>query len=113
MRKRRRRSSPRSRSRSAIALLNFDRTAHRVDDAGEFRQHAVAGGLDDAAVMLADLRVDEPAQMRLEALVRAFLVRAHQARITHHIGGEDRGKTAGGGRRGHCSAALPPARTLT
>jgi hypothetical protein len=38
--------------------LDFGRTAHRVDDAGEFRQHAVAGGLDDAAVMLADLRIN-------------------------------------------------------
>jgi hypothetical protein len=27
----------------------------RVDDVDEFRQHAVAGGLNDAAVMLADL----------------------------------------------------------
>ena len=45
-----------------------------------------------------DLRVDELAAMRLEAFVRAFLIRAHQARIARHIGGEDRGETAG---RGH------------
>ena len=43
--------------------LDFAGTAHRVDDAGEFRQHAVAGGLDDPAVMLADLRIDQFAQM--------------------------------------------------
>jgi hypothetical protein len=36
--------------------------------------------------------------MRLQALERAFLVRAHQPRIARHIGGEDRGKTAGRGR---------------
>ena len=47
--------------------------------------------------MLADLRVDELAAMRLEAFVRAFLVRAHQARIARHIGGEDRGETADSG----------------
>src|SRR5580692_2392427 len=41
--------------------------------------------------------------MRLEAFVRAFLIRSHQARIAHHIRGEDRGETAGGGRGGHCS----------
>jgi hypothetical protein len=52
--------------------------------------------------MLADLRIDQFAQMRLEAFVRAFLILAHQARITHHIRGEDRGETAGGGRGGHC-----------
>jgi hypothetical protein len=70
--------------------------AHRVDDAGEFRQYAVAGGLDDAAVMLADLRIDELDEMSFDAFVRAFLIRAHQARIAHHIGGEDRGETASG-----------------
>ena len=53
--------------------------------------------------MLTDLRIDHFVQMRLEAFVRAFLIRAHQARIPHHIGGEDRGETAGGGRGGHCS----------
>jgi len=41
--------------------------------------------------------------MRPEAFVRAFLIGAHQARIARHIGREDRGETAGGGRRGHCS----------
>src|SRR5205814_4849108 len=63
----------------------------------------IAGGLDDAPVMLADFRIDQFAQMRLEALVRAFLIGTHQARITHHIGGEDRSETAGYGRGGHCS----------
>jgi hypothetical protein len=37
--------------------------------------------------------------------VGAFLVRTHQARIAHHIGGEDRGETAVGGRSGHCSGS--------
>ncbi len=80
--------------------LHLGGTAHRVDDAREFRQQAVAGVLDDAAPMLADLRVDELAEMRLEALVRAFLVRAHQARVARHIGGEDCGEAADSG---HCS----------
>jgi len=53
-------------------------------------------------VILADLRIDHFAQMRLEAFVRAFLIGAHQARIAHHIGGENRGQSTGGG-RGHCS----------
>jgi len=83
--------------------LNFTRTAHRVDDAGEFRQHAVAGGLDDPAMMLADLRIEQLDKMRLEPLVRAFLIGTHQARIARHIGRENRGETAGGGRGGHCS----------
>jgi hypothetical protein len=37
--------------------------------------------------VLTDLRVDELAAMRLEALVRAFLIGAHQARVTRHISG--------------------------
>jgi hypothetical protein len=67
-------------------VLNFGRTAHRVDDTGKFRQHAVAGGLDDAAVILADLRFDHFVQMRLDTFMRAFFIHAHQARIPHHIG---------------------------
>jgi putative spermidine/putrescine transport system permease protein len=60
-----------------------------------------------------ELRIDHFAQMRLEAFVRALLIRAHQARIAHHIRGEDRGETAGGGHGGHCSAAITSAPNLT
>ena len=35
--------------RSAISRCIVDRAAHRVDDAAELHQQAVAGGLDDAA----------------------------------------------------------------
>ena len=38
-------------------------------------QHAVAGGLDNAAVVLGDLRIEEFAPQRFEAFERAFLVR--------------------------------------
>jgi hypothetical protein len=60
----------------------------------KFHQHAVAGALDDAAVMLGDLRIDEPPVQRFASLVRAFFVRPHQPRIACHIGGEDRGQPA-------------------
>ena len=76
-------------------LLHRDRAAHRIDDAGKFHQQAVAGGLDDAAVVLGDLRIEKLAAQRFEAFERAFLVRPHQPRIPRHIGGEDRGETAG------------------
>src|SRR5438094_463025 len=71
--------------------------AHRIDDAGKFHQHAVAGGLDDAAVVLGDLRIEKLAAQRFEAFERALLVRPHQPRIPRHISGEDRGETAGPG----------------
>jgi hypothetical protein len=91
------------------AALHLGGTAHRIDDARKFGQHAVASGLDDAAAMLGDLRIDQLPAVRLEAFERAFFVGAHQARIARHIGGEDRGKTAG---RVHGnSAARPPLRS--
>jgi len=38
-------------------------------------------------VVFTDLWINEFRKMRLEAFVRALLVRAHQARIPRHIGG--------------------------
>jgi hypothetical protein len=43
-------------------------------------------------------------QSRLEAFEPTLLVGSHQARIARHIGGEDRGKTAG---RGHGCGSPP------
>src|ERR1700674_750832 len=82
------RSSVASGSRSIIPRCTS--AAHRVDDARKFNQQAVAGGLDDAALVLLDLRIDQLPANRLQAFVRGFLVRAHQTRIPRHIGGEDR-----------------------
>ena len=76
-------------------LLHRDGAAHRIDDAGKFNQQAVAGGLDDAAPVLRDLRIEKLAAQRLETIERALLVPPHQPRIPRHIGGQDRGKTAG------------------
>jgi hypothetical protein len=75
-------------------LLHRDGAAHRINDARKLDQHAVAGGLDDAAAMLGYLRVDELMAQCLEAFERAFFVRSHQPRVARHIGGEDRGETA-------------------
>jgi hypothetical protein len=41
--------------------LDLDRTIHGLDDAGEFCQYAVAGGIYEAAVMLLDEAVDDVA----------------------------------------------------
>jgi hypothetical protein len=56
-------------------LLDFDRAAHRIDDAGKLDQQTVAGGLDDTTVMLGDFRIEQLAAQRFEAFERAFLVR--------------------------------------
>jgi len=85
--------------------LHLGGVAHRIDDGGEFHQHAVAGGgLDDAALVLLDLRIDELPAMRLEALMCTLFVRPYQTRIPRHISGEDRGQAAG---RGHGSSTPP------
>jgi hypothetical protein len=42
-------------------MLQLDRAPHRVDDAPEFVERAIASALDDAAVVHGDRRVDEVA----------------------------------------------------
>jgi hypothetical protein len=74
--------------------LDLDRAPHSIDDAGKLHQHAVAGSLDDAAVMLPDLRVDELAAMRFQAVEGSLLIRSHQPRVAGHIRGQDRRKPA-------------------
>ena len=93
--------------RSTICSLHLDGAAHRIDDAPKFHEHAVTGGLDDAAEVLPDFRVDEFAVVRFQPVECAFLVSSHQPRITRHVGGEDRCKPAHCG-RGH-SFAQPSA----
>ena len=78
-------------------LLHRDPAADRIDDARKLHQHAVAGGLDDPAVMLGDFRIEEFPAQRFETFECAFLVRPHQPRIAGHIGGEDRGETPASG----------------
>ena len=57
--------------------------------------------------MLADLRVDKFAAMRLEALVCAFFVGTHQPAIASNIGGEDGGQPAFDASRGQSGAPKP------
>ena len=87
--------------------MHLGGAADRIDNREKLREQAVAGGFDDPALMLGDLRVEQLPAMRLQAFERAFLVGPHQARIARHIGGEDRGETAG---RGHYSSGSPALR---
>src|SRR6516164_5555680 len=65
--------------------LHLDRTAHRVDDAGELGKEAVAGGFDDATPMLGDFGVAEFTANRTQCRERALFVLAHQPRIAGDI----------------------------
>ena len=78
------------------SLLHHDGAAHRIDDRGELDQEAVARGLDDAALVLGDQRIDELPAMGLERGERPFLVDAHEARVSRHVRGEDGGEPARG-----------------
>jgi hypothetical protein len=70
--------------------LQFDRAAHRIDDAREFDQQPVAGRLDNAAAMLGNFGVHQFAPGYLERRERALLVLAHQPRIAGDIGRQHR-----------------------
>src|SRR5262249_38742710 len=59
---------------SRHAALNFRGAHHRIDNAAELDQHAVAGGLDDAAVVLRYGGIDELKPMGLEPRERSPLV---------------------------------------
>src|SRR6266436_6313669 len=70
--------------------LHLGRAAHRIDDADKLDQHAVAGGLDDTAVMPGDPGINNLGAERLEAAEGAFFVGLDQPRIAGDIGREDR-----------------------
>ena len=65
--------------------LHLDRTAHRVDDAGELGKQAVAGGLNDATAMLVNFGIAEFTTNRTQCRERALFVFAHQTRIAGDI----------------------------
>jgi hypothetical protein len=68
--------------------LDLDRTANRVEHAGEFGEHAIAGGVRDPASMLADELVDDGPAGRQRGHRRLF-VAVHQAAVALDIGGQD------------------------
>ena len=57
--------------------LQLDRTAHRVDDAGELDKEAVARRLDYTTPMLGDFGIAELTADRTQRRERALFVLAH------------------------------------
>jgi hypothetical protein len=86
--------------RAAVAVghagLDGDGAANRLDGAGEVDQQAIAGALDDAAAVGRDMRLDQLAEVALQALQRAFLVAAHQPAVAGDIGRQNGGEPAFG-----------------
>ena len=70
--------------------LDIDGTARRIDRAGKFSQHSVAGSPDDPAAMVHNLRIEQIHPVILELLDRSFLVQPHQPAVPGDIGRQDR-----------------------
>ena len=90
--------------------LDFDRAAHGVDHAAELDDRAVAGALDDAAVMPA-MRVDQIAAQRPEPRQRAILVRPGEPAIADDIGHQNRGELPGLGHSSGIPALRRPSKS--
>ena len=68
------------------AVLHFDRAAHGVDHAAELDDRAVAGALDDVAVMHRDDGIDEIAAKGSQAREDKVLVRACETAVSDDVG---------------------------
>ena len=66
-------------------VLHFDCAAHRVDDAAELDDAAVAGPLDDAAMVHGDCGVDQVAAQRAQSRQSSIFVRAREPAVADHI----------------------------
>ena len=78
------------------AVLDLDGAGDGVHHAGEFGEHAVAGQLDDAALVLGDLGVDQLLAAGLECGERRRLVDAHEPGVADHVGGQYGGEPSVG-----------------
>ena len=75
--------------------LHFKCAAHRVDDAAELDDAAVAGALDDAAMMHGDCGVNQIASERAQSRQGSIFVCSGKPRIADHVGHQDRGQFSG------------------
>ena len=66
--------------------LHFDGAIHRLDHAGKLGQHAVAGRINEAAVMLGNSGVEQVEMGREGAQGRLFVL-AHEAAVAENVGG--------------------------
>src|SRR5271155_4753942 len=77
------------------AGLQFDRAAHGIDHATELGDRAVAGALDDAAVMNCDGRVDQVAGKVPKAGEDSILIRTRKPRVADDVGHQNRRELPG------------------
>ena len=70
--------------------LDFNSAVHRIDDTAELDDAAVAGALDDPAMVDGDGRVDQVASQRPQPRQNAVLVGPGKPRIADDVGHQDR-----------------------
>jgi hypothetical protein len=87
--------------------LDFNCAAHRIDGAAELDNRAVAGALDEPAVVGGDGWVDQVASERPKARQRSVLVGPGEPRVADHIGDQDRRQLPG---LAHGASRFGPAR---
>jgi hypothetical protein len=65
------------------------RAVRRIDHTGKFRQQPIPGSLNDTALVVVDLRIDEG--LALDFLVgdRSAFIVAHQPTVIDHIDRQD------------------------
>ena len=73
-----------ARARLCQPLLRLDRALHGIHRARELGQHAIAGGVDDAAAVLGDDAVHDLPPLGQEA-ERADLIQSHQPSVARHV----------------------------
>ena len=76
--------------RSTNGVLHFECAAHRVDDAAELDDAAIAGALDDAVVVHGDCGVNQIAAQRAQSRQGSIFVRAGEPAVSDDVGDQDR-----------------------
>ena len=66
-------------------VLHFERAAHRVDYAAKLDDAAVAGALDDAAVVHGDGGIDQIAAQRAQSRQSSIFVRPREPAVADDI----------------------------
>jgi hypothetical protein len=72
--------------------LDFNGAVHCVDDTPELDNCAVAGALDDPAVVHGDGRIDQVASERPQPRQNPVLVGSGEPRVADNVGHQDRGQ---------------------
>src|SRR5262249_3040511 len=81
--------------------LHLHAAAHGIDYAWELDQDAITGGLDHAATVLCDLRIDQLVAVRFKTCKRTLLIRTHEPTKAGHVRDQDRGQPSFDSRLGH------------